>query len=684
MNGHTVWTILRKELLATMRDRRTLIMMIGVPLLLYPALLLIGVQAALFQHQKLDRTLSRVAIVSQERPLVERWLRHNPKITLTESRAPLADLRRGKLDAVVTVEGPVQHILDSGEQVCIKIQFDGAEYTSRDAEARVERSLKEIFNTVRRDRLEKANIEEEFVSPLEFNAEDVASPEKTTGNLLGIMLPLFMVMTIALGAFYPAVDLTAGEKERGTFETLLATPASKLEIVAGKFVAVFLLAMIAGIVNLISMAGTFMFAIAQLGEALSGQMPLAIELRPGAIAVVVLVTVPLAFCISALMMSAAVFARSFKEAQNYLTPLFLLIVAPAGFAALPGVELSGATVFVPIANVVLLFKDLMTGKAELDMAFEVLLATGIYALLALLLGAWLFQREEVVLSEERGIPLTLRRAELQPRDVSSPGYALGIFAMILLAIFYLGAYMQGKSLLPGLLATEWGLIFVPVMGALWFARIRPTSALQLRRPRLHYIAGALLSGPATVILLMQVGVWSNEVLPVPPEYKTAIAKMFAIDGSVAGFATLLAAVALTPAVCEECLFRGLLLTGLRPRLGMAGTILLTGFLFGIFHLSIYRMLPAMLMGTFLGYIAWRSGSILPGMLVHALSNGLAILLGTGFLPKFISNAINLKHIELYGLPGWILGITAVVFACGVFLIELGRGAPEEPAPSDTI
>lgn len=672
MNARTVWTILRKELLATVRDRRTLIMMIGVPLLLYPAMLLIGLQAALIQHQKLDLTVSRVAVIAVDRPVIENWLRRNGKLEVVESKNPREDLRRGKLDAVVLAEGVVQTVLDAGGQVCIEILYDSTEFGSRDAAARIDRTLTDISSVLRRGRLERVGIEESYVYPLHFQRQDVASPEKTTGNLLGIALPFFMVMTIALGAFYPAVDLTAGEKERGTFETLLSTPASKFEIVTGKFLAVFLLAMITGLLNLLSMAATFVFALAQLGDVLAQEIPFAIGFGPLAYLAILGVTIPLAFFISALMMSLAVFARSFKEAQNYITPFFLAIIMPASVAAMPGVELGPATVFIPITNVVLLFKELMIGQASLEMTFAVLLATAVYALLALLFAAWVFQREEVVLSEERGIPLTFHRSEIIPSDAPTPGYALGLYALVLLAIFYAGSWLQHRGLWTGLLATEWGIILLPALGALWFARIRFAPALSLAPLTRRHLLGALCIGPTAVVLLIQLGVWSNEILPVPPDYKNAFTELFDTGGAPSRLVLLLFIVAVSPAICEEILFRGVLLSGLRARLGVGGSIVAVGFLFGLFHLSVYRLLPTMLMGMLLTYLVLRSGSILSGMAVHFLSNALAVLLATKTYPAGFERLFDLKTIELQGLPAWVLGITAAVFVAGIALIEQAR------------
>jgi sodium transport system permease protein len=670
MNLRVINIILRKELLDTLRDKRTLIMMIAVPVLLYPVMLLIGVQMALLQHSKLEQTISKVALQSPEPEMLRGWLQGLPRIEVVDSVNPGDDLASGKVDAVIVAECSISGLLNMNGTVPITIQYDRTEHVSRDAKSRLESTLNSVMERLRTERLEHAGLSEEYILPLDIVSTDVAPPQKTMGMMLGLILPMLMIVMIALGAFYPAVDLTAGEKERGTFETLLAAPVSKLEIVTGKFLAVFMIAMFTGLLNLASMAATFLLLMSQMSSILPPDFPLTLNLPIQSFLIITVVITPLAFFISAMMMSMAVFARSFKEAQNYLTPLMFLIMLPATAAGFPGVKLGPLSQLIPVANVVLLFKELMTGTATADEVFLVFLSMAVYAVLSLLLAAWLFQREEVVLSEQGGMPLSLRRSEFRPRNELTPGAALALLSLVMLAIFYGGSLSQQWRILPGLLITEWALILLPTVAFLWFVRVNLPRALGWHRVSWPSLVGTLLIAAASLLLVIELSAWTNKVMPVPKALEEAMKALFAQGDSPGRLLLLLFAVAVSPAICEETLFRGAILSGLRQKLGFWGSILVVGLLFGVFHLSIQRLLPTGLLGIVLTYLALRSGSIFPAMLMHAFLNGSVVLLNAGKYPAFIERAVELAEIEQKGLPPWLVAAALAVFAAGVLLIEI--------------
>lgn len=676
MNPKTALTIMRKELLDTLRDKRTLIMMIGVPVLLYPGMLLVGIQAASLHKSKLDREMSQIAIQAQDPTLVKRWLSVEKKIEILDSVDPVHDLAERVVDAVVVAGPETLAKLDQDGTAKIAIRYDSTEFSSMTAMRRVREAFEKESKTILKTRLDRVKLDEAYVLPIEPDPVDTAPAEKTTGFILGLLLPMMMVVTIALGAFYPAVDLTAGEKERGTFETLLSTPAAKSDIVFGKFAAVFLLAMATGLLNLGSMAFTTLILITQMGDLFKG-LPFSMHLPMTALLTSVAVMVPLALLISAVMMGAAILARSFKEAQNYLTPVMLLVVLPATIGGMPGVELGAITQFIPIANVVLLFKALMTAKAGFIEAFNVFFSTSVFAMLALLLAAWLFQREEVVLSEERGIPLSFHRSEFHPRNALTPAAALAWFAAQTLLMFYGAMLLQKWHLIGGLLLTEWMLILGTTLGLLWFLKIDFKKSLNLRPLSLHHFCAGILTGTGSLILVIQMGLLQNRFTPLPEGFKEGFEHLFSGGGTWYGLALLLFAVSVSPAICEEALFRGAILSGLRQRLGPWMAILLTGLLFGLFHISIYRILPTGLLGIMLTYLAVRSNTVLLSMIVHGLVNGTAVLLTSGYLPDALAALLDEDRIQGQWLPAWLLILGVALGVCGVLWME--RTRPRENA-----
>ncbi|MCL4217792.1 MAG: ABC transporter permease subunit [Candidatus Hydrogenedentes bacterium] len=651
MNFRTVQTIFRKEILDTMRDKRTLLAMIGVPLLLYPALFILATQAAIVQMGKMEEKASRVAVTAPDVEAVAAWLEDDKRIEIVSAADPQDALFRGDVEAVVLCEADLDQAMSGHTPIKIVIQYDATEQASQLAHSRIREVLGERELEIIEQRLAEAGLNKDFADPFQWSSENKATAAKTTGSLLGMLLPLIMVVMVGLGAFYPAVDLTAGEKERGTFETLLSTPTSKLEIVTGKFLTVFLISMVTAVLNLGSLALTFWF---QLSKFQHGLGDLEFQLAPSTFLVILLALIPLAFFISAMMMSVAVFARSFREAQNFVTPFFLLILFPAGLSSLPGIELSRATQFLPVGNVALLFKALLVGKADVENTVVVLVSTSIYAVMALLLAKWLFQREDIILSEERGVPLTFRRARFRLRNLPTPGMAIMLFCVVMLLLFYIGTYVQERELISGILITQYGLILFPTVFLLWYARVNLRQSLNLRLPSMPAVPATLLIAFGWTFLLLQLGIWQEGIFPLPDELKAAFEEMSTMANRLPAI-WLILLLAVSPGLCEEVLFRGAIFSGLRKRMPAWALILTVGVLFGAFHLIIHKLVLTGISGILLTYLVWRTRSIFCTMAAHAIINGTALTLGSRF--------------EEGGVPGWLLALSCVGLFAGVAMLE---------------
>jgi sodium transport system permease protein len=576
-----------------------------------------------------------------------------------------ADLYGGQVDAVIETPPDTGKSLSQDRSVNVEVRFDAAESQSRQAMKRVSDALRDRNDKLLDERLGAHGLEGQFVRPLDIHTRNVAPPAKTTGAILGAILPMLMVVMLGVGAFYPAIDLTAGEKERGTFETLLSTPTLTAELVYGKFLAVFCLSLLAGLLNLCSLLLTLGVQFAQLS---SERMILQISMPPLTVLAILVVLIPLAFLISALMMTAAMFARTFKEAQNIMTPFLLAVMFPAMLAAIPGTELTTGYQFVPIANVALLFKDLMTGKSGLQDFFAVFISTTAFALLALSAAVWIFKREEMILAEEHAIPFTLRRAEFVPRRVLTPGMALFLFAVVLLFIFYAGTYVQGLNLMWGLLATQWLLVLAPTLLYLAYTRTNIRDALNLRAPRPGAVLGTLIVGAAWAVVVVQLGYWQNRVLPMPPEIAKAMAGLYQGRDTTPALLALLFVAAFSPAVCEESLFRGAMLSAFKRRWPAWMAIVVTGLLFGLLHVSVHRMPVTAASGIVLAYLVYRTGSIYTSMLAHFMLNAASLLAAARF-----SSFIDAYRIDQEGEPLWFFGLALAVLVLGILIVEfLGR------------
>jgi sodium transport system permease protein len=219
---------------------------------------------------------------------------------------------------------------------------------------------------------------------------NVASPKQTTGVVLGMILPYVMIVMCLAGAIYPAIDMTAGEKERGTLETLLSSPASRTHLVLGKGLVVLTMSLATAVLS-ISANGFSLFFV---NRGVLSKLPLTLD--PLALVWVCVMMIPLAVFIASVAVAMGLFARSAKEANTYLQPMLLLAIVPAVVAALPGVDFDYALAFIPVLNMSLLCKELLAGAFHWGHVLVVFGCMTLYAALAVAAAVALFKRENVL------------------------------------------------------------------------------------------------------------------------------------------------------------------------------------------------------------------------------------------------------------------------------------------------
>ncbi len=672
MRLNITFSILKKELLETLRDKRALFAMIGVPLVIYPLIFIIISEATLMQKTKIEEKDSRIAFGTDCPEGIRDWLSSLDKVKVIEADHPEEELSEGKLDVIVYAPADALEQLDANRTVEIEIRYDQTEVRSTEARSRIRNCLQEKSESYLKERLASAGLAGEFIRPISIKSENIASAKKTTGNYLGMIIPLFLIITIAVGAFYPAVDLTAGEKERGTFETLLSTPTSRMEIVSGKFLTVFGLSIITGLLNMGSMIGVLLFQVSRMKAAVGPEadlpdMVFAIS-TPGMITLFAMI-VPLSFFICSVMMTIALFARSFKEAQNYVTPFYMMIMLPCMIVGMPGIELTQGTALIPVANVALLFKAILMQKLAGDLAFMVFVSTVAYAMLALMCAVWVFKREDVILSQEKGMPISLRRSQLQPRKTLTPDATVMLYAVMLLILYYGGTYFQSRELISGLIITEWGLLLGTTVFGLWYFRVNLKSALHLKTPPPFTTVLVAVASVGTLILGLQYNLWQNQYWPVPPEMAEASQKLF--DPQTPSW-LLFFAIAVSAAICEEVLFRGAILSGLKNSLHPAAVVIIVAVMFGIFHMSMYRVVPTALLGIWITYVVLRTGSIFVGMVAHLVNNGLVVLSESNLLPKDLTDWLDAANIETNGFPIWLVLVAVLFLVLTIGFIEISK------------
>lgn len=356
-----VTTLLKKELTDALRDRRTLLMMLFIPVVLYPgSLALIGAVTSSGQA-RLARSQLTIAVTSED---AARLLDPAPaKTTLVRMDRAAAEsaMRERKVAAALDVAPGSLAKLEAKDQVLATILFTRKFDRSIQAKDRLKKALEAVGVNALERRLEQASLPAKWAEPIDVAEEDVDFARNLGPLIASKMLPMILVMMLFMGALYPALDVTAGEKERGTLETLLVAPVRPLDVMAAKYLTVAAIATITTVVNLVTMGITFHLGLDLTG----GQTPIRLTLSAAQIGTLLACLVPAAFMVSGVSLAVASLARSYKEGQSLMTPLVSFAIIPAILSMTPGVEFDVATALLPLLNVALLVKATMLGTATL-------------------------------------------------------------------------------------------------------------------------------------------------------------------------------------------------------------------------------------------------------------------------------------------------------------------------------
>ena len=687
MNLRHILHVFRKDGLEILRDRRTLFVNVVLPALLYPFIALFMVQVVqLTQGQHippprvavidLPPRLAELLIVKDDDQTTEKAesssLRppaHSTSIpsaditpTRTHAQAVAADLpqrviialriaafelsaleRSEKHERTPDHHNKEQHakltlltLLRADDLAGIVINiphsntntaqwfatYDNAHVYGDRAQLAVANAAKKYSHELVLERLNIAGLGESDLAPLRLDSHALAPPAETVRTRFAGIIPMILVVFAALGAFYPAIDLIAGERERGTLETLLSWPVRRRDLFLGKLLVTCTAAVVSVLLNLTSLGITMALVVRQIAAA-DATLGDAISTGVGTFALCLGVLLPLTLTMGALSLALAGIANSAKEAQNYLSPMLLVVLVAAMVAAIPDTRPSLALDLIPITGSVLALKECLQGHAI--PWFHLLISTGASIALATVVVGWATR----LLDDERFCYPGLVRAgwgrfRTWGKGPSTPNglEVMGVFA-VAVGGMTMGASLFQHAPAPILVAVPL-LLFVatPALLHCWLGAYRPAEVLRLTRPPGHAVARALAAIPFAILLSLAIG---NLQPAAPPSDNTAFE---AIITELHGYGPIieLLCLAVIPGICEELLCRGTLLSGLSRGTGAAGGVLLSAFLFACLHMSPYRFLPQLSLGIFLALLALRYRSLIPCVILHAGHNAGVLLL----------------------------------------------------------
>ena len=389
-------TIFKKELIDSIRDRRTLITMVIVPLLLFPLILTISSKVAMSQRKKQQEEVVKAAVIANNNAENLRLaFLHKDDFEVSENisiEQGTSLIKNDSLDAMIIIDAEFDKNVAEMKPGKIDLYFKSAE--RRDIKKdRVMALIEDFMAALRSERFKKLNINEELIEPVRINEENLASSKEKLASVIGGFLPYIFILFCFMGSMYPAIDLAAGEKERGTLETLLTSPAGRMQILIGKFGVVVL----TGIISAgVSFVGLFL-AVRQVPEIPTQLMQTIVGiLEFQSIAVLLSLLIPLTFFFAAVLLAMSIYAKSFKEAQSIITPMTIVVIIPAFMGMLPGMELNFTTAMIPILNVTLATKEIIAGTMSMLLLAEVYLSLIFFSAAALFICAKMFRRESAV------------------------------------------------------------------------------------------------------------------------------------------------------------------------------------------------------------------------------------------------------------------------------------------------
>ena len=680
-----ILAVAHRDLLEFVRDRRTLFVTFLMPMAMYPILALastLGLRTALSDLDARQTPLPLALVLSgPDAPLVAERIAavfdkaDNPgpdwpasvTVTIMPPGEAIQLLEAGRIDGWIALPPQGGGLLDGQETLPLEARLAAVQPPDARPRQHLVALVKAVAEDARRRRIMAAGLPESVLEPVELvfpndaTEPAAASMEGVVPTAVAAVLVLLALLT-ATGGFYPAIDAIAGEKERGTIETLLIVPASTGDIVMGKFLAVFAVTLASLAVNAVSV----LLTAAVLLRLLPAGFDLGID--AGGAAACALITL-VAFCGLAAVAAAACLAvtsaaRSTKEAQNTLTPVILLASGLAGFAVVPGVG-GPLVAMLPFAGQVAVARQALSGGSGGALAGLLalsLVSSGVFSWLLLRAAATALADEELLFRGPDSAGGLLSRPAPRPLPTPMQGFAAALVAFATLW------YVQGIApadpalSLPLLQAA----LLIPLAALVAWQRVDRRDTFRLVWPggAGRSILGSVLVGGGLFVIgaALMLTIRGTDISPAARNLAERLVPLVFEQPWWVGWLV----VVILPAVCEELFFRGWVLAafaGASPRRGRAvAAVLLQAAAFAAFHLLPERMPQTFVLGVVLGWITLTTGSLVPAILAHAAHNAVPLVLlalvADGRDPLLLAD----------GLPGWGVAVAVAALSGGVWLI----------------
>jgi sodium transport system permease protein len=389
-------SIFKKELIDVLRDRRTLMFMVVIPILITPLLIIGSIKFQEYQNKKSEEKILKIAYINEsEDSLTKELLSDQKGVKIIEGvklDSIESYIKSDSLQGGLYLGKGFLKKIKTNSSGDVKIYYKSSDLMSK-SKKRMQAALDIYKGKIIAERLKKLNVDGQILEPITITNIDMATAKETMGKAIGGFIPYVLVMFIFLGAMYPAIDLGAGEKERGSLETLLSSPATKFEITMGKLLVVSLTGIVSGLVSVLGISSSLFFI---------DKIPVQIQetilelINPFMIFSIIILMIPIAIFFASMLLSISFYARSFKEAQSLMGPLNMVIIVPLFLSLGPGMEMDHATALMPLINVGLLTKEILAGSVELIYFIETLFSLLFCAAIGIWFSVFWFKKENTI------------------------------------------------------------------------------------------------------------------------------------------------------------------------------------------------------------------------------------------------------------------------------------------------
>lgn len=600
MNKDILFALIAKEIRQVLRNKRVIVGLL-LPLLLYPVLF--NVYSSVMENAEASakENISTLMVVGQLPEELEEALIEDAYISLSPMSLSLDKIRDKTFDGGLAYSYQDQQHL-------FKFYGDSGRSATRKVYERLMVHVDAFESRVQESYLNDNSVELNILNPSRIERQDIANQSEKSGKSLGDIIPMILTISALLSVVNFAIEMTTGEKEAGTLETLFSVPISRMELVLSKLISCIGLGLVAMVINL--------SALVILLPSIIQEQNLAFRVDIMTIGILMMTLLPLILMGAGASLGVGMFANSYKESGAYITPLTFLFMVPAYVGMIPGIALNEVLASIPVVNSTLLIKSVFLGTFDMTYFSISFVSNMIFSIVSLIFMFRVFGAERILFASGKSFSFKIRRKDILKKDLIEPQDAVLLVVIAIIIFIYVGSVTSNLlGIVKGTLFIQYTAFAIVPLFLTWYMKADLKKSIGLKKPKVSpSIAGVFLWIGALSLMLVYQLLVSDVVTEVPT--MVGVEQIFDEMSMLQQFLFI----AFTPGICEELLFRGLAFRPIEKKLGPKKAILITALLFGIMHLDIVRLLPTVLLGLVMGTVAYASGSIFPVMLLHICNN----------------------------------------------------------------